>query len=71
MINVSGNKWIPSDGYKYISNGTVWTDSILLGNSDSIENWHDTNEEPPDPEEQEDATEQDYQTALHDLGVSM
>ena len=71
MINVSGNKWIPSDGYKYISNGTVWTDSIYLGNRDSIDSWHDTNEEPPDPAEQEDATEQDYQTALHDLGVSV
>lgn len=71
MINVSGNKWIPSDGYKYISNGTVWTDSILLGNNDNIDNWHDTNEEPPDPAEQEDATEQDYQIALHDLGVDV
>ena len=51
MINESGNKWIPSPGYKYISNGTVWTGSIYLGSSDSIDNWHDTNEEPPEPEE--------------------
>ena len=46
MKNVEGNKWIPDDGFKYISNGSVWTDSIYLGKTDSIENWHDTNEEP-------------------------
>lgn len=51
MINLSGNKWIPSEGYSYISNGEVWTDSIFLGKDDDIANWHDTNEEPPAPEE--------------------
>ena len=51
MINVSGNKWIPSEGYTYISNGDVWTDSIFLGSSDNIDNWHDTNEEPPEYDE--------------------
>ena len=52
MINVQGNLWIPSGGYKYLSNGTVYTDSIYLGSRDSIDNWHDTNDEPqePDPE---------------------
>ena len=47
MINVSGNHWIPSDGFKYISNGTAWSDGIYLGRTDSISNWHDTNDEPP------------------------
>ena len=57
MINVEGNKWIPNDGFKYITNGDVYTDYILLGSGDSIDRWHDTNEEPhdlepdPDPEE--------------------
>ena len=51
MINISGNNWIPSEGYKYISNGSVWADSIVLGAKDSIDNWHDTNDEPPAPEE--------------------
>lgn len=51
MINVEGNKWIPNDGFKYITNGDVYTDYILLGSGDSIENWHDTNDEPPVPEE--------------------
>lgn len=51
MINVEGNKWIPSEGFNYISNGEVWTDSIILGATDSISNWHDTNEEPPTPED--------------------
>ena len=52
MINVEGNYYIPSEGYKYLSNGEVWTDSIYLGTADDISNWHDTNDEPPDiPEE--------------------
>lgn len=51
MINVHDNYWIPSDGYKYISNGEIYTDSIYLGAKDSIDNWHDTNDEPPEPED--------------------
>jgi len=50
MINVSGNKWIPSEGFAFISNGEVCSDSIFLGKDDNIENWYDTNEEPV-PEE--------------------
>lgn len=49
MINVHGNFWIPSEGYKYLANGEVYTDSIYLGAKDSINNWHDTNDEPPEP----------------------
>ena len=51
MINVHDNYWIPSDGFKYITNGEIHTDSIYLGAKDSIDNWHDTNDEPPEPEE--------------------
>ena len=47
MINDYGNHWIPGDGYKYISDGTIWTDGLFLGRTDSIDNWHDTNDEPP------------------------
>lgn len=49
MINPHGNYWIPSPGYKYISDGDVWTDGMYLGTSDNIVNWHDTNDEPPEP----------------------
>ena len=52
MINVHGNYWIPSEGYKYITNGTSWSDGIYLGRLDSIDNWHDTNDEPYDEPEQ-------------------
>lgn len=52
MINDYANHWIPSPGYKYLSNGVVWTDSIYLGASDNIDNWHDTNDEPPEPEDE-------------------
>lgn len=43
---VNGNILTPSDGFKYISNGCVWSDRVYLGTADSVENWHDTNEEP-------------------------
>lgn len=52
MRNVQGNLWIPDEGYKYITNGEVYTDSIYLGKNDSIDNWHDTNDEPPEPEDE-------------------
>lgn len=52
MINPHDNFWIPGEGYKYLSNGTVWSNGIYLGKSDSIDNWHDTNDEPPDPTEE-------------------
>lgn len=53
MINIHDNIWVPEEGYKYISNGEVWAYEIALGKSDSIENWHDTNDEPPAPEDEE------------------
>ena len=70
MRNPSKNLWLPDKGYKYISNGEIWTDSIYLGATDSVENWHDTNEEPPAPQEPDkDATSDDYESALNRLGV--
>lgn len=51
MRNIEANHWIPDEGYKYISNGEVWSEGIYLGTADSIDNWHDTNDEPPEPEE--------------------
>lgn len=46
MINVHDNYWIPSEGYKYITNGEIFSNGIYLGINDSPDNWHDTNEEP-------------------------
>lgn len=50
MRNVQGNLWIPSAGYKYLTDGVTYTDSIYLGKGQSIDAWHDTNEEPHDPD---------------------
>ena len=49
MINVENNYWIPSEGYKYITNGEVYSEGVYLGINDKSENWHDTNDEPPEP----------------------
>lgn len=69
MINVKRNLWIPSDGYKYLSDGATWTDSIYLGKGHDISFWHDTNDEPPEPEQEDAANAEDYEQALADLGV--
>lgn len=52
----SGNKIIilsPDDNYKYVTNGEIYSTLVYLGKHDSIENWHDTNEEPPIKEERD------------------
>ena len=36
----------PDDGYKYVANNEVYSKLVYLGKNDSIENWHDTNDEP-------------------------
>ena len=44
MINVHDNYWIPSEGFEYITNGEVVTDSIYLGRGADISAWWDTND---------------------------
>lgn len=48
MINVRGNYWKPGDGYLFLTNGEIYADSIYLGSADSADNWHDTNDLPPE-----------------------
>lgn len=68
MTNPHDNFWIPSEGYKYISNGEIWTDSLYLGKGADISEWYDTNDEPPEPSPE---NETDYATAVRILlGVS-
>ena len=50
----SGKKVIqlqPEDGYKYVTNGRVWGKLVTLGWSSNISDWFDTNEEPPEEED--------------------
>lgn len=66
----SGNTAIqltPSEGYKYITNDNTFTDLLILGKNDSVDNWYDTNDEPIPPEPEQ-ATEKDYINALERLG---
>lgn len=53
----------PEDGYKFITNGETWSTEVWLGTMDKVENWNDTNEDPPEPE----ATKEDYQDVLETL----
>lgn len=66
---VTATKIEPDEDYRYITNGNVWAVTAILGKSDSIGNWHDTNDEPPEPEDDEDATAEDYEEALGRFGV--
>lgn len=69
---IDGNKLTPSEGYKYITNGETWSDLVFLGIYDSADNWHDTNDEPPEPEpmpEDAEATAEDYEAALAEVGI--
>lgn len=54
---IDGNKLMPSDGFAYITNGEVYSTLVYLGNNDSSENWHDTNEAPQDEPSLEDKAE--------------
>lgn len=49
LVNDFGNHWIPAPGYAWVSDGEIWTTGIYLGVHDSIERWHGTNDDPPEP----------------------
>lgn len=67
----------PESGYKYVSNGEIWSNPepdnnyIILGKTDSVDNWHDTNDEPPTPEPEptDELTVGDTLQMLNELGV--
>lgn len=54
---IDGNKITPGDGYARITNGEVYSTLVYLGKNDSPTNWHDTNDEPPDPDPELDGDE--------------
>lgn len=52
MKHLGNNVYVPDDGYKYIAKGDMFCTQIKLGKADSIDNWHDTNDEPPESEDE-------------------
>ena len=46
---IDGNKLTPDVGFDYITNGETWSELVYLGRTDRVDNWHDTNDEPPEP----------------------
>lgn len=46
----------PDDGFNWITNDEVWSTKVYLGTNDKVENWHDTNDDPPIPPEPEEVT---------------
>lgn len=64
---IDNNHILPSEGYAYISNGTNWAKEAYLGRSDSVENWHDTNDEPPSPEDNPPITPEQIISRLEEI----
>lgn len=50
LYNDYGRHWVPVEGYAWVSDGTIWTTDIYLGRRDTIERWHGTNDDPPEPD---------------------
>ena len=57
LINDHDNHWIPAPGYAWVSDGEIWTTDIYLGATDSIDRWHGTSEEPPEPAPEEEISD--------------
>lgn len=49
MVKI-GKYWVPSDGYKYITDGKMWASMVKLPDDSLIARWHDTNDEPLEDE---------------------
>lgn len=43
-----GKYWVPSEGFRYITDGETWATMIKLPDDSYAARWHDTNEEPDD-----------------------
>lgn len=54
----------PDDGYKYVTNGTSYSTSAILGASAKESDWHDTNDEPPSPEDDPPITPEEIASRL-------
>ena len=67
---IEGNKLTPDEG-KWLYNGDACSDLVYLGKNASADEWWEVDEyiEPPIPEEDEEATAEDYEAALAELGV--
>lgn len=61
----------PSDG-KWLFNGETCSDKVYLGKNADASAWTEVDEyiEPSDTGEDEDATIEDYESALTELGVN-
>ena len=72
---INDNVLTANDGY-VLTNGSAFGKTVYLGKNDSVDNWHEiTEEEAKVLQEQEiteptEATEEDFVSALEDLGVN-
>lgn len=73
-MTISGNK-VTADDEMWLVKDNVWAKYIFLGINDTAENWREATQaeydeaHPPEPMPDEDATAEDYEAALAELGV--
>lgn len=64
---------VPSEN-KYLTDGNgAYSDIVYLAANASVDDWYEVDEIPEDEpiEEDDEATEEDYIAALHELGVNL
>lgn len=60
--------WLtPGEGYTYITDGNTITDLAIVGSIEASRNWHDTNEEPPIDESEEEITAEEILNELEKI----
>lgn len=65
---IEGNKITPSEG-KWLYNGSVCSELVYLGKNASADDWTEVDEYIELTEDDEEATTEDYEAALAEVGV--
>ena len=60
----------PTDGM-YLFNGSTYSQLVYLGKNASPEDWVEVSEKPEVQEDTEEATTEDYEAALAEMGVGV
>lgn len=57
----------PNDGFRFVTNGTIYSKIVYLRGDSDVFVWNDTNNDPPTLDDL--VTEEDLENALTELGV--
>lgn len=66
----SGNTAVrlePEEGYKYVTNGEAYSEMVTIGKNANESDWHDTNDDPPSPEDDPPITPEQIISRLEEI----